>query len=194
VICSCWTDLACTAWRTDFNEKLCICLAEIFPLTWNIILVINSFDRTHWLARTTIDALIRLDIQHSSAFVNAIHRAFFDAGLVLHIDARFSDHIGHELPPNNLSQWVSPNCNYNFGHSAIFPNSVYPALMATELETAFAALTGKRVSIRLHDPEGGFRDILGFLETPTSLRNRHGDLVEFAHDQIFVWREVIERT
>jgi hypothetical protein len=66
--------------------------------------------------------------------------------------------------------------------------------MATELETAFAALIGKRVSIRLHDPEGGFRDILGHLESPSSLRNRHGVLIEFAYDQIFVWREVIERT
>ena len=66
--------------------------------------------------------------------------------------------------------------------------------MATELETAFASLIGKRVSIRLHDPEGGFRDILGHLESPSSLRNRHGVLIEFAHDQIFVWREVIERT
>ena len=66
--------------------------------------------------------------------------------------------------------------------------------MATELETAFAALIGKRVSIRLHDPEGGFRDILGYLESPTSLRNRHGHLIDFAHEQIFVWREVIERT
>jgi hypothetical protein len=66
--------------------------------------------------------------------------------------------------------------------------------MATELDGAFTALIGKRVSIRLHDPEGGFRDILGYLETPTSLRNRHGNLIDFAHDQIFVWREVIERS
>ena len=66
--------------------------------------------------------------------------------------------------------------------------------MSTQLETTFASLIGKRVSIRLHDPEGGFRDILGHLETPFSLRNRHGILIEFAHEQIFVWREVIERT
>jgi hypothetical protein len=66
--------------------------------------------------------------------------------------------------------------------------------MATELETAFAALIGTRVSIRLHDPEGGFRDILGHLESPFTLRNRHDAVIEFAHDQIFVWREVIERT
>jgi len=66
--------------------------------------------------------------------------------------------------------------------------------MSSQLETTFATLIGKRVSIRLHDPEGGFRDILGHLESPHSLRNRHGHLIEFAHDQIFLWREVIERT
>jgi hypothetical protein len=66
--------------------------------------------------------------------------------------------------------------------------------MSSQLETTFASLIGKRVSIRLHDPEGGFRDILGHLETPYTLRNRQGNLIEFAHDRIFVWREVIERT
>ena len=62
--------------------------------------------------------------------------------------------------------------------------------MLTELETAFAALIGKRVTIRLHDPAGGFRDIVGHLETTESLRNRHGTLVNFAHNEIFIWREV----
>jgi hypothetical protein len=66
--------------------------------------------------------------------------------------------------------------------------------MPTELESTFAALIGKRVSIRLHDPEGGFRDIVGYLESECTLRNRHGKLIEFAHDQIFIWREVIERS
>ena len=66
--------------------------------------------------------------------------------------------------------------------------------MPTELESTFTSLIGKRVSIRLHDPEGGFRDILGYLESPFTLRNRHEKLIEFTHDQIFVWREVIERT
>jgi hypothetical protein len=65
--------------------------------------------------------------------------------------------------------------------------------MSTELETTFAALIGKRVSIRLHDPEGGFRDIVGHLQTPFSLRNRHGKLIQFKYDQIFIWREVIEK-
>jgi hypothetical protein len=63
--------------------------------------------------------------------------------------------------------------------------------MPTELEPTFTALVGKRVSIRLHDPEGGFRDIVGHLESATSLRNRHGELIEFSPDEIFIWREVV---
>jgi hypothetical protein len=66
--------------------------------------------------------------------------------------------------------------------------------MQTELEATFASLIGKRVSIRLHDPEGGFRDIVGYLQSPYSLRNRHDTVIEFAHDEIFIWREVIERS
>jgi hypothetical protein len=66
--------------------------------------------------------------------------------------------------------------------------------MPTELEATFAELLGKRVTIRLHDPEGGFRDIVGHLESPHSLRNRHGKLIEFDHEKIFIWREVIERS
>jgi N-acetylglutamate synthase len=65
--------------------------------------------------------------------------------------------------------------------------------MPSELESTFTALIGKRVSIRLHDPEGGFRDIVGHLESTTSLRNRHEELIEFSHDEIFIWREVITK-
>jgi hypothetical protein len=85
------------------------------------------------------------------------------------------------------------NSNSYSGRCAIFADSVYRSVMPTELETTFASLIGKRVSIRLHDPEGGFRDIVGFLETPYSLRNRLGKEIEFTHEQIFIWREVIER-
>ena len=65
--------------------------------------------------------------------------------------------------------------------------------MPTELETQFSELIGQRVSIRLHDPDGGFRDILGHSVTPYSLRNKRGELVEFSHSEIFVWRQVIEK-
>jgi len=65
--------------------------------------------------------------------------------------------------------------------------------MVSELQGQFEALIGKRLTIRLHDPDGGFRDIVGILESSHSLRNRHGCLIEFSHDEIFIWREVIAK-
>ena len=65
--------------------------------------------------------------------------------------------------------------------------------MPTELENQFTELIGQRVSIRLHEAQGGFRDILGHLVTPYSLRNKRGELIEFSHSEIFVWRRVIEK-
>ncbi|MDA2962734.1 MAG: hypothetical protein O3A27_03135 [Actinomycetota bacterium] len=65
--------------------------------------------------------------------------------------------------------------------------------MVAELQRRFEALIGKRLTIRLHNPGGGFRDIVGILENTHSLRNRHGQLIEFSHDEIFIWREVIAK-
>jgi ribosomal protein S18 acetylase RimI-like enzyme len=48
---------------------------------------------------------------------------------------------------------------------------------------------GKRVTIRLHDAPG-FRDIVGHLLSPTSLKNRHGEIVQFDPAQIYIWREI----
>jgi hypothetical protein len=64
--------------------------------------------------------------------------------------------------------------------------------MAHGLEDRFAALIGKRVTIRLHDPEGGFRDIVGFLESPVTLRNRHNEFINFSDEKIALWKEVVE--
>ena len=65
--------------------------------------------------------------------------------------------------------------------------------MSQDLASQFQALIGRRVTIRLHDEGGGFRDIVGVLESTTSLRNRHGELLEFSHSEIFIWREVITK-
>ena len=52
---------------------------------------------------------------------------------------------------------------------------------------------GQRFSIRLHDPEGGYRDVVGHLKTATSLVNRKGQEISFDPEQIFIWREIVER-
>lgn len=53
-----------------------------------------------------------------------------------------------------------------------------------------AAQIGQRVSIRLHDPEVGFRDLLGTLESITEVRKRDGSLVTFDPAKIALWKVV----
>ena len=52
---------------------------------------------------------------------------------------------------------------------------------------------GKRMTVRMHDPDGGFRDILGTLETPTTIRKRDGSIVSFDPDRIAIWRAIPPR-
>jgi hypothetical protein len=56
-----------------------------------------------------------------------------------------------------------------------------------------AAHIGQRVSIRLHDPEGGFRDLLGTLETLTQVRKKDGSLVSFDPRLIALWKIVLPK-
>lgn len=53
-----------------------------------------------------------------------------------------------------------------------------------------AANIGQRVSIRMHDPEGGFRDILGTLESIDEVRKKDGTLVKFDPKMIALWKVV----
>ena len=53
-----------------------------------------------------------------------------------------------------------------------------------------AAHVGQRVSIRSHDPEGGFRDLLGHLVSPTQVRKKNGQIVTFDPSQIALWKVV----
>jgi hypothetical protein len=53
-----------------------------------------------------------------------------------------------------------------------------------------AAHIGQRVSIRMHDPEGGFRDILGVLESINEIRKKDGSLVKFDPTRIALWKVV----
>jgi hypothetical protein len=92
------THFASSTRRSDFDEKFTIYFAVLFPSCGDIIFIINSFYRTHWLARTTIHAFIRLDVEHSISFVNAINWTFLNTRFVLHIDTRFGNYVCHALP------------------------------------------------------------------------------------------------
>jgi GNAT superfamily N-acetyltransferase len=52
------------------------------------------------------------------------------------------------------------------------------------------SLLGMRLTIRLNDPDGGYRDLVGILENMTSIRKRDGDLVSFNPDDIAIVHEI----
>jgi hypothetical protein len=52
------------------------------------------------------------------------------------------------------------------------------------------AQIGLRVSIRLHNPSGGFRDLLGTLESKTTVRKKDGTVITFDPAKIAVWKVV----
>src|SRR5205823_1340716 len=60
-----------------------------------VSLVVDGLDSANELAGTAIHAFVWVDVQDAIPFVDAIHGAFPDAGLVNHIHARCPDHIGH---------------------------------------------------------------------------------------------------
>ncbi|MEY4314287.1 MAG: hypothetical protein EBU16_00045 [Actinobacteria bacterium] len=53
-----------------------------------------------------------------------------------------------------------------------------------------AAQIGERVSIRLHDPSGGYRDVLGVLESENTVRKKDGTVVTFDPTKIALWKVV----
>ena len=53
-----------------------------------------------------------------------------------------------------------------------------------------AAQIGEKVSIRLHDPAGGYRDILGVLESENTVKKKDGSIVTFDPAKIAVWKVV----
>ena len=50
---------------------------------------------------------------------------------------------------------------------------------------------GKRLTIRLHDVDGGYRDIVGILESPSTLRHKDGREISFSENEIAIYREIM---
>ena len=49
---------------------------------------------------------------------------------------------------------------------------------------------GLRLSIRSHDPEGGFRDLLGHLVSANQIRKKNGEIITFDPSAIALWKIV----
>jgi len=73
-----WANLASATRRTDLDKELATHLLVIFPLAWDVVLVIDGLDWADWLAGAAIHALVGLDVEHAIALINAIDRALLD--------------------------------------------------------------------------------------------------------------------
>jgi hypothetical protein len=54
-------------------------------------------------------------------------------------------------------------------------------------------LIGKRVSVRIFDSTGGFRDLLGTYVAEFTIAVKSGEAITFNPKDVFVWKEVLER-
>ena len=84
-----------TPWRTDLDKELDVSGVVLGPLFGEVVFVVDGFNGADGLTRSTIDALIRVDIEHPVAFINAVHRTFVNAGAVFDINTRKGNYIGH---------------------------------------------------------------------------------------------------
>src|SRR4051812_49994143 len=78
-------------------------LREALPLLGQLVLGEAGVDWARLDARVAVDALLGIDVELLNAVVvglvrrrvDAVHRAYLDAGVVLGADARLGDHVGH---------------------------------------------------------------------------------------------------
>ena len=67
----------------------------------------------------------------------------------------------------------------------------YRYLMKWTGATGLMDHIGKRLTIRLHQASGGYRDIVGILESPSTLRHKDGREITFSQNEIAIYREII---
>src|SRR5208282_5183129 len=71
---------------------------ELVLVAGDAAVLADRIHRAHRLACATVDALGRVDVELARALVDAVDRAFLDAGLVGDIDTRCGDDVGHGTP------------------------------------------------------------------------------------------------
>jgi hypothetical protein len=87
--------LGSSSWGPYFLEEIHIDRVVLAPLFWQVVLVINRLYWADWLTSSAIDALIRVDVEHAIAFIDAVHWAFINAGPIFDVNARKSNYISH---------------------------------------------------------------------------------------------------
>src|SRR6266498_5207325 len=88
-------DLRGAARGADVVEEVDVRGVVVLPLLRDVVLVEDRLNRADRLARPAVHALVRVDVEHPVAFVDAVDRALLDARSVQHIDAWLGDDVSH---------------------------------------------------------------------------------------------------
>jgi hypothetical protein len=96
------TELGGAARGTQVVEEVDVGVVVVLPLLRGVVLVEDRLHRADRLARTAVDTLIRVDVEHPLTFVDAVDGALVDAGPVLDVHAGLRDDVRHLVPP----RWI----------------------------------------------------------------------------------------
>jgi hypothetical protein len=109
VIASDCADLRGSTGRSDFTEELDVRAVVVTPLFRKIVFVIDRFDGTHRLARSAVNTLVGVDVEHPVALVDTVNGTLIDARAVFEIHTRQGNHIRHNflLLSTLVALWAS---------------------------------------------------------------------------------------
>ena len=84
----------------DIGPDICVIGIELEPIRQAGVRVGNDrLGRAFRHAYATIDAFVWMDNEHILAFIEAVHRANFDAIHIFALDAIVGDHKSHDVFP-----------------------------------------------------------------------------------------------
>lgn len=75
----------------------CVLFDVRLPICRHVGIHENRGNRAFWFAKSTINALIRVNDDHVVSFINAVHGTNGHAGLVLDSDAGFCYNVRHSF-------------------------------------------------------------------------------------------------
>ena len=66
-------------------------------ISGKVVLIVDRLDRAHRFTGAAIHAFVGVDVQGAGAFVDAVDRAFLNAGAIHHVDTWLTNHVRHGL-------------------------------------------------------------------------------------------------
>jgi len=98
-----FTGLVGASGRAQVIEEISVVLEVPAPFLGQVVLVEDSQGWADRFAGSTVDTLVRLDVERTNALIDAVHRALIDASPVFDINAWLGDHISHGGPSYDLT-------------------------------------------------------------------------------------------